>query len=167
MASEQVKVPMDKAWRPQEVERELFRAWEEAGLFIAHADSLRPKYSIVLPPPNVTGELHLGHAASGTIQDIYCRYQRMRGFEVLWLPGTDHAAIGTQNVIEKQLAEQGTTKEELGRRSRSGTRHTATASSTSTSAWASPWTGAGCASRWTPPMCARCARRSSVSTTTA
>ncbi|MDP9325247.1 MAG: class I tRNA ligase family protein, partial [Candidatus Dormibacteraeota bacterium] len=89
MSSEQVKAPMDKAWRPQDVEPELYRSWEEAGLFVAHADSPRPKFSIVLPPPNVTGELHLGHAVSGTIQDVYCRYRRMLGFEVLWLPGTD------------------------------------------------------------------------------
>ncbi|MGB2941087.1 MAG: valine--tRNA ligase [Candidatus Dormiibacterota bacterium] len=115
MSSEQVKVPMDKAWRPQDVEPELYRSWEEAGLFVAHADSPRPKFSIVLPPPNVTGELHLGHAVSGTIQDVYCRYRRMLGFEVLWLPGTDHAAIGTQNVIERELAKEGRTKEELGR----------------------------------------------------
>ena len=106
---------MDKAWRPQDVERDLYRSWEEAGLFTAHSDSPRPKFSMVLPPPNVTGELHLGHAASGTIQDIYCRYRRMLGFEVLWLPGTDHAAIATQNVIERQLAQQGKTKEQLGR----------------------------------------------------
>src|SRR5690348_11550815 len=103
------------AWRPQEVEPELYRRWEEAGLFRADPGDPRPKFSVVLPPPNVTGELHLGHATAFTLQDLYCRYKRLRGFEVLWLPGTDHAAIATQNVIEKQLASEGTTKEQIGR----------------------------------------------------
>ena len=106
---------MDKAWKPQEVERELYRSWEEAGLFVADPTSKRPKFSIVLPPPNITGELHLGHAMQQSLMDLYCRYERMRGFEVLWLPGTDHAAIATQNVIERQLAAEGTSKEEMGR----------------------------------------------------
>src|ERR1700694_5314704 len=106
---------MEEAEKPQEVRREFYRRWEEAGLFVADNQSPRPHFSVVLPPPNITGELHLGHAVNYSIQDIYCRYKRMLGFEVLWLPGTDHAAIATQNVIEKQLAAEGTTKEELGR----------------------------------------------------
>jgi valyl-tRNA synthetase len=106
---------MEKAWNPRDVESDLYREWEEAGLFTADPNSPRPKFSITLPPPNVTGELHLGHAVSGTVQDVYCRYRRMLGYEVLWLPGTDHAAIATQNVIEKQLAAEGRTKEQLGR----------------------------------------------------
>ena len=106
---------MPKAWRPQEAEERMYREWEEAGHFRADAADPRPHFSMVLPPPNVTGELHLGHATNGTIQDVLSRYKRMRGYEVLWLPGTDHAAIATQNVIEKQLAQEGTTKEELGR----------------------------------------------------
>jgi valyl-tRNA synthetase len=106
---------MDKAWKPQEVEAELYRQWEQAGLFIADNKSDRPRFSIVIPPPNITGELHLGHAMQHSLMDLYCRYKRMRGFEVLWLPGTDHAAIATQNVIERQLAAEGTSKEELGR----------------------------------------------------
>jgi valyl-tRNA synthetase len=106
---------MPKAWRPQEAEEGMYREWEEAGLFRADPADPRPHFSMVLPPPNVTGELHLGHATNGTIQDVLSRYKRMRGYEVLWLPGTDHAAIATQNVIEKQLAQEGTTKEELGR----------------------------------------------------
>src|ERR1700694_4815029 len=106
---------MEKAWKPQEVEREFYRSWEEAGLFVADSRSPRPHFSMVLPPPNITGEPHLGHPTNPSLQDVYCRYKRMRGFEVLWLPGTDHAAIATQNVIEKQLAAEGTSKEELGR----------------------------------------------------
>ncbi|MHB8507907.1 MAG: valine--tRNA ligase [Candidatus Dormibacteria bacterium] len=106
---------MEKAWRPQEVEREMYAAWEAAGLFTADPADPRPHFSIVLPPPNVTGELHMGHATNHTLQDIYSRFKRMQGFEVLWLPGTDHAAIATQNVIERQLTSEGTTKERIGR----------------------------------------------------
>ncbi|MEA2646988.1 MAG: valyl-tRNA synthetase [Chloroflexota bacterium] len=106
---------MDKAWRPQEVEQRMYREWEAAGLFTADPKSRRPKFSVVMPPPNVTGELHLGHATNDTVQDIYVRYKRLRGYEVLWLPGTDHAAIATQNVLEKRLAAEGRTKEQLGR----------------------------------------------------
>jgi valyl-tRNA synthetase len=106
---------LPKTWRPQDVEEQIYRKWEADGLFHADASDPRPHFSMVLPPPNVTGELHMGHATNGTIQDVLARYKRMRAHEVLWLPGTDHAAIATQNVIEKQLAKEGTTKEELGR----------------------------------------------------
>src|SRR6202165_3605895 len=106
---------MEKAWKPQEVERELYQGWEARGLLVADPHPPRPHFSIVLPPPNITGELHLGHAMQHSLMDLMCRYKRMRGFEVLWLPGTDHAAIATQNVIEKQLAAEGPSKEELGR----------------------------------------------------
>ncbi|MGI8610644.1 MAG: valine--tRNA ligase [Candidatus Dormibacteria bacterium] len=105
---------MPKAWRPQEVEEQMYREWEEAGLFRADPADPRPHFSISMPPPNVTGELHLGHAEY-TLQDLYSRYKRMCGYEVLWLPGTDHAAIGTNAVIQKQLVSEGTTKEQLGR----------------------------------------------------
>jgi valyl-tRNA synthetase len=105
---------MAKAWKPQEVEEQMYRQWEEAGLFRADPGDPRAHFSIAMPPPNVTGELHLGHAEY-TLQDLYCRYKRMCAYEVLWIPGTDHAAIATQNVIEKQLAAEGTSKEELGR----------------------------------------------------
>ncbi|HEV1998544.1 MAG TPA: valine--tRNA ligase [Candidatus Dormibacteraeota bacterium] len=105
---------MPKAWRPQDVEERMYSEWEEAGLFRADPADPRPHFSIAMPPPNVTGELHLGHAEY-TLQDLYCRYKRMQGHEVLWIPGTDHAAIATQNVIEKQLAVEGTSKEQLGR----------------------------------------------------
>ena len=105
---------MPKAWRPQDVEVQMYRRWEEAGLFQADPRDPRPHFAIAMPPPNVTGELHLGHAEY-TLQDLYCRYKRMQGYEVLWIPGTDHAAIATQNVIEKQLAAEGTSKEVLGR----------------------------------------------------
>ncbi len=106
---------MPKSYDHQATEAGWYARWESAGLFTANAESPKPKYTICLPPPNVTGELHMGHALNGTVQDIWARYRRMTGYEVLFLPGTDHAAIATQNVIEKQLAKEGTSKEEIGR----------------------------------------------------
>jgi valyl-tRNA synthetase len=107
--------PMPPAYEPQAVEASWYERWLAAGLFRADVASPKPKFSMALPPPNVTGELHMGHALNGTLQDIWARYRRMTGFEVLWLPGSDHAAIATQNVIERQLAVEGSSKEELGR----------------------------------------------------
>ena len=106
---------MKTAYDPQAIEAGWYARWEEAGLFTANARSDKPKYTICLPPPNVTGELHMGHALNGTVQDIWARFRRMTGYEVLWLPGTDHAAIATQNVLEKRLAKEGSSKEEIGR----------------------------------------------------
>ena len=106
---------MPTAYDAGAIEPGWYARWELAGLFTADARSPKPKYSICLPPPNITGELHMGHALNHTLQDICSRYRRMAGYEVLFLPGTDHAAIATQNVIEKQLAAEGQTKEQLGR----------------------------------------------------
>jgi valyl-tRNA synthetase len=106
---------MPKAFDPRAIEAGWYARWESGGLFIADASSKKPKYAICLPPPNITGALHMGHALNHTMQDICARYRRMAGYEVLYLPGTDHAAIATQNVIEKQLAAEGMTKEQLGR----------------------------------------------------
>ena len=97
------------------VEAELYRSWVDAGYFEADATSGKPPYSIVLPPPNVTGSLHMGHALDHTLMDALSRRKRMLGYEVLWLPGMDHAGIATQTVVEKQLAAEGKTKEEFGR----------------------------------------------------
>jgi len=99
-------------------EIEMYKFWEENKCFKADAKSKKPPYSIVIPPPNVTGVLHMGHALDGTLQDILVRYHRMSGFETLWLPGTDHAGIATQNVVEKKLREGengGTDRHEMGR----------------------------------------------------
>ncbi len=106
---------MPKNWDPSEVEAELYRGWVDAGYFEADATSGKPPYSIVLPPPNVTGSLHMGHALDHTLMDALSRRKRMLGYEVLWLPGMDHAGIATQSVVEKQLAADGKTKEEFGR----------------------------------------------------
>lgn len=103
------------AWNPAEHEESLYEGWVAAGYFTADATSDKPGYSIVLPPPNVTGSLHMGHALDHTLMDTLTRRKRMQGFEVLWLPGMDHAGIATQSIVEKRLAEQGLSKEELGR----------------------------------------------------
>src|ERR1700683_1656913 len=106
-----------KAYEPQAVEAKWYEFWMEKRLFVADASSKKPAYSIVIPPPNVTGMLTLGHVLNNTIQDILARRARMLGQEVLWLPGTDHAGIATQNVVERTLRKAGEMKhrDELGR----------------------------------------------------
>jgi len=107
----------DKPYDPKEVEDKIYRLWEKSGYF--NPDKLPDKkgktFSIVVPPPNVTGSLHLGHALNATIQDILIRKKRMEGYKTLWLPGTDHAGIATQNVVEKDLKKQGISRHDLGR----------------------------------------------------
>jgi valyl-tRNA synthetase len=102
-------------YQPGEVEQRRYKRWVSAGLFRADAASDRPPFSIVIPPPNVTGSLHVGHALDHTIQDTLVRRRRMQGYEALWLPGMDHAGIATQNVVERQLAAQGMSRHDLGR----------------------------------------------------
>jgi len=104
-----------KGYEPHEVEKRWYAEWEEKGYFRAAATSEKKPYSIVIPPPNVTGALHMGHALNNTLQDILCRWKRMQGYNVLWMPGTDHAGIATQNVVERQLAAAKTDRHELGR----------------------------------------------------
>ena len=106
---------LPKSWDPGALEGAIYQRWVEAGYFTADPDSAKPGYSIVLPPPNVTGSLHMGHALDHTLMDALTRRKRMQGYEVLWLPGMDHAGIATQSVVERQLAADGTSKEELGR----------------------------------------------------
>ncbi|WJY99363.1 Valine--tRNA ligase [Corynebacterium hansenii] len=96
---------LPKSWNPSEVEADLYQGWVDAGYFTADAGSDKPAYSIVLPPPNVTGQLHMGHALDHTLMDALARRKRMQGFEVLWLPGMDHAGIATQTKVEAQLKE--------------------------------------------------------------
>ncbi len=106
---------LKKGYEPKEVERRWYAYWEKEGLFAAEDVSDKKPFSIVIPPPNVTGVLHMGHAHNNTIQDILCRYRRLQGYNVLWMPGTDHAGIATQNVVEKELAKQGKNRHSLGR----------------------------------------------------
>ena len=108
-------IQLDKQYEPGEVEKRWGRFWEEKNFF--HADETResPAFSIVIPPPNITGRLHIGHAFNNTLQDILTRWKRMQGCNALWQPGTDHAGIATQNVVEKQLHEEGTGRQNLGR----------------------------------------------------
>ena len=95
---------LSTTYNAREIEKETYKFWEDNNLFKADAKSDKEAYSIVIPPPNVTGVLHMGHALDGTLQDILIRYNRMTNKEVLWMPGCDHAGIATQNVIEKNLA---------------------------------------------------------------
>ncbi len=104
-----------KGYEPHDVEKRWYAEWEEKGYFHATATSDKKPYSIVIPPPNVTGALHMGHALNNTLQDILCRWKRMQGYNVLWMPGTDHAGIATQNVVERQLAAEKKDRHELGR----------------------------------------------------
>ncbi|RLB17253.1 MAG: valine--tRNA ligase [Deltaproteobacteria bacterium] len=104
-----------KTYNPKEVEGRWYKYWEENDLFKANARSDKSPFSIVIPPPNVTGSLHMGHALNNTLQDILARYKRMKGYNVLWQPGTDHAGIATQNVVEKDLILKKTDRHQIGR----------------------------------------------------
>lgn len=107
---------MAKTYDPKPIEDKWYSSWMEKGLFKAcPGDDKSKAFSIVIPPPNVTGSLHMGHAFNHTFQDILCRYKRMRGYNVLWLPGTDHAGIATQNVVERRVAAEGKSRHDLGR----------------------------------------------------
>ncbi|HET6159237.1 MAG TPA: valine--tRNA ligase [Dongiaceae bacterium] len=106
---------LEKTFRPDEVEKKHYGAWEQSGAFAAHDDSNRAPFTIMMPPPNVTGSLHMGHALTFTLQDVLIRYERMRGRDALWQPGSDHAGIATQMVVERELAKQGVKRTDLGR----------------------------------------------------
>ena len=106
---------LDKTYRPSEVEPKHYERWENSGAFAAHTDSSKTPYTIMMPPPNVTGSLHMGHALTFTLQDVLIRYHRMIGRAALWQPGTDHAGIATQMVVERQLEAQKITRHDLGR----------------------------------------------------
>jgi valyl-tRNA synthetase len=104
-----------KRYNPEKVEGKWYRFWEKEGFFHSDVDKTTESFSIVIPPPNVTGALHMGHGLNNTIQDILIRWRRMLGLNALWIPGTDHAGIATQNVVERQIAAQGKTRQEIGR----------------------------------------------------
>ncbi|MCX8034324.1 MAG: valine--tRNA ligase [Thermodesulfovibrio sp.] len=109
------EISIAESYKPLGIEIKLYKAWEERGFFKPDLDPKKPAYSIVIPPPNVTGTLHMGHALNVTLQDILIRWKRMLGYSALWLPGTDHAGIATQNVVEKQLLQEGMDRYTLGR----------------------------------------------------
>src|SRR5436305_2543994 len=102
-------------YEPQNIEQRWYQFWEKGEFFTPELDRERPKFSIVIPPPNVTGRLHIGHALVNTLQDIIVRWKRMSGFNTLWLPGTDHAGIATQMIVERELNKQGISRFDLGR----------------------------------------------------
>ena len=106
---------LNDKYNPKDFEQEIYENWEKKGYFKAKVDKNKKPYTIVIPPPNITGKLHMGHALDDTLQDILIRYKRMDGYSALWLPGTDHAAIATEAKIVAKLKEEGTTKNELGR----------------------------------------------------
>ncbi|MBN2120039.1 MAG: valine--tRNA ligase [Candidatus Omnitrophica bacterium] len=106
---------MQSQYEPKKTEEKWYSFWQEKSLFDAKINPKKKPYCIVIPPPNITGILHMGHALNNTIQDVLIRYKRMKGYESLWMPGTDHAGIATQNVVERSLAQEGLRKEDIGR----------------------------------------------------
>src|SRR5436190_4538923 len=110
-----MKLEISKTYNPQDVEGRWYQWWESQGYFRADARSDKPAFVIMMPPPNVTGSLHMGHMLNQTVQDIVVRRKRMQGFNTLWLPGMDHAGISTQVVVERELAKQGIKRQDLGR----------------------------------------------------
>jgi valyl-tRNA synthetase len=158
---------MDKTYEPHAIEQRWYAFWEERGYFAPSGQGA--PYCIMIPPPNVTGTLHMGHAFQDTIMDALTRYYRMKGCNALWQPGTDHAGIATQMVVERQLAAEGKTRHDLGReafieRVWAGKRNPAARSPASCGGWARRWTGRGNASPWTRACRRRCAKCSSVCT---
>jgi len=108
-------MPLDKTYIPKDVEERIYDQWESSGAFACGKTEAPEAYTIVIPPPNVTGSLHMGHALNNTLQDLLTRYKRMQGFDTLWQPGTDHAGIATQMVVERQMEAEGITRHDLGR----------------------------------------------------
>lgn len=110
-----MKKELDKVYNPQEFEDKIYEKWEKEGYFTPEMDPEKEPYTIVIPPPNITGQLHMGHALDETLQDILIRFKRMQGYSALWIPGTDHASIATEAKIVEAMAKEGVTKEEIGR----------------------------------------------------
>ncbi|RLE08506.1 valine--tRNA ligase, partial [Candidatus Aerophobetes bacterium] len=106
---------MKKRYEPEEIEKKWRNFWEKKGYFSPNLKKGKPTFSMVMPPPNITGVLHMGHAFNNTLQDIVARFKRMQGYDVLWVPGIDHAGIATQNVVERSLSKEGLSRQKLGR----------------------------------------------------
>ena len=142
---------MDKVFSPQDVETRIYEKWESSGAFKPVIDPEKQPFTIVMPPPNITGQLHVGHALDEMPQDVLIRYHRMKGDPTLWVPGTDHASIATEiKVVEALKAEASPRRTSAAKSSSSapgrGRRNTAAASSASCASWASPATGRASAS---------------------
>ena len=106
---------LEKTYDPSQIEDRLYAEWMEKGYFHAEVNPDKNPYTIVIPPPNITGQLHMGHALDNTLQDILIRFKRMQGYETLWMPGTDHASIATEAKIVEAMREEGVTKDDIGR----------------------------------------------------
>ena len=106
---------MEKQYNPQTIEADIYKHWEESGAFTAKRVEGKKPFTIVMPPPNITGQLHMGHAMDSTLQDALTRYHRMKGDPTLWLPGTDHASIATEVKVVEKLAKEGIRKSDIGR----------------------------------------------------
>ncbi len=114
--SNRMRKELAKTYAPAEIEDRLYRFWETSGFFTPEVDKSKKPFSVVIPPPNVTGQLHMGHALNNTLQDIIVRTKRMQGYSTLWIPGTDHAGIATQIKVEEMLRkEKGLTRHDVGR----------------------------------------------------
>ena len=143
-----------KNYNPAEFEDKLYNEWVEKGYFHAEVDKNKKPFTIVIPPPNVTGQLHMGHALDETLQDILIRWRRMQGYSALWLPGTDHASIATEAKIVEAMRKEGITKEDIGReeflkRAWEWKRCTAEESQVSLKSLVQAVTGSVSASQWT------------------
>lgn len=108
---------LNKKYNPADFEDKIYAEWERKGYFKPSGDKTKKSFSIVMPPPNITGQLHMGHALDNTMQDILTRYKRMCGYNTLWVPGTDHASIATEAKIVEAMRKEGITKEDIGRES--------------------------------------------------
>ena len=139
-----------KTYEPAAVEERWYRVWRDRGYFRGDEKRAGKTFSMVIPPPNITGSLHMGHALNNTIQDILCRYHRMLGEVTTWIPGTDHAGIATQNVVERQLGAEGIDRRAIGREKFIERVWHGSASPATGSASASPWT------KVSREPCARC-----------
>ena len=106
---------LENKYNPKDFEDKLYEKWEEKGYFKPRMDETKESFCIMMPPPNVTGKLHMGHALDGTIQDILIRFKRMQGYNTLWLPGSDHASISTEMKVVQKLKEEGKAKQDVGR----------------------------------------------------
>lgn len=145
---------LSKTYQPQDFEKRIYDEWQNKKYFTAVIDKNKKPFTIVIPPPNITGQLHMGHALNNSIQDAIIRFKRMQGFSALYLPGTDHASIATEVKIVEQMAEEGLTKADVGREGfleghGNGRKNTAAELSSSLKGLAALATGQGLLLQWT------------------